>query len=99
MEFKNQKELFDYVWETRPNISEIDGSQLYPKGHFMWHWQFGHLLGKGTWKKYKLRPENIILMTVEQHNHQERYPIFIERQNAVRRAYLTEFEGKVFDED
>ena len=99
MEFKTQKELFDYVWESRPHVSEISGKPLLPKGDMMHHWQFCHLLGKGVYKKYKFRSENIILALPIEHQYQERYTIFIERQNAVRRAYLTEFEGKVFDED
>ena len=99
MEFKNQLDLFRHVWLTREHVSELSGKFLLPPSHPQWHFQFLHLLGKGTYTKYKLREENIILALPEEHAIQERYPIFIERQNAVRRDYLKEFEGKEFDED
>ena len=54
MEFKNQKELFEYIWETREHISELSGKPLYHRNHDLWHWQFLHVLPKGHYKAYKL---------------------------------------------
>ena len=54
MIFKNQAELFNYIWETRPHVSELTGEKLLPKGDFKWHWQFLHVLPKGSYKYYKL---------------------------------------------
>jgi len=93
---KNQSQLFNIVWEEREHLSELTSSPLLPKGNFKWHFQFGHILGKGKYSKYKLNPDNIILMTPEEHDKQETYPAFIERQDEIRREYLIKYEGKEF---
>lgn len=98
MNFKNQKELFDYIWETRPHVSELSGKPLLPKGHLKWHWQFLHVLGKGTYPKYKLEPDNIILATQLEHDHQELYPEFIKKQDQLRKLYYQTYYGKEFPE-
>lgn len=96
MNFKNQSELFSYIWETREHVSELSGKPLLPKGHFQWHWQLMHLLPKGSYPKYKLNPDNIILGTVEEHQYQERYPEFIKRRDEMKRKYYEEFYNKQF---
>lgn len=85
--FKNQAEMFQWIYENRPWKSEIDGSPLPPKGHFKWHWCFAHLLGKQAYPSLKLDPENIMLMTPEQHEKQESYPAFKERAEEMKRKY------------
>ncbi|MFZ7121755.1 MAG: hypothetical protein ACOWWH_12515 [Eubacteriaceae bacterium] len=96
-QFKNQKELFEYIWETRPHISEFSGEPLLPKGHFQWHWQFMHCLPKGSYLKYKLNPDNIILGTVYEHEHQEEYEYFQQKQLELKREYYKKYYGKEFD--
>lgn len=97
MIFKGQKQMFMWIWENRPHESELSGKPLLPLGHFKWHWQFLHVLGKGTYPKSKLDPDNIMLATPEEHDHQEQFPIFIERQDELRREYYKEHYGKVFE--
>lgn len=97
MKFKNQKELFEHVWETRPHISELSGEPLLPKGSFKWHWQMLHILSKGSYPNYKLNPDNIILALPEEHDHQERFPEFNRRKDLLRRDYYEKYYGKKFD--
>lgn len=80
MEFKNQKELFDWIWEDRPHVSEVSGRPLLPKGHFKWHWQFAHVLNKGRFPSLKLDPNNIMLMLPMEHDLQDSFPEFQQRK-------------------
>lgn len=101
MEFKNQKEMFLYIWETRAEqngyTSEISGKPLFPPHHYKFHWQFLHLLSKGTYPKYKLNPDNIILGTPKEHENQEQYDIFIEKRDELKRQYYKEFYNKIYE--
>jgi len=60
---------------------------LHPVGHWQWHWQFAHVLGKGSYPKYKLNPENIMLMLPEEHEKQENYQLFNERKIQLKKQY------------
>lgn len=95
-EFKSKKELFLYIWETRPHVSEITGEPLLNINHPKWHWQFLHVLAHGHYPSYKFKPENIMLALPEEHDKQEDYPVFIDRQDELRRQYYKEIYGKEF---
>ena len=97
MEFKNQSELFNWIWNNRPHVSELTGNDLLPKGHFQWHWQFLHVLCKKNYPKYRLLPENILLGLPDEHSHQERYEVFNEKKLSLTRAYYKEFYNKEYD--
>jgi serine/threonine protein kinase len=84
MTFKNQGELFDYIWESRPHISELSGKPLLPKGHFKWHWQFLHILPKGSYPHFKLNPENILLGLPDEHDKQDDFEIFRIRKSNLK---------------
>ena len=90
MEFKNQKELFDHIWETRPHVSEISGKPLYPKSHSLWHFQFLHVLSKGAYPSFKFREENIMLATPEEHGKQESFEAFQQRKQELKEKYYSE---------
>lgn len=64
MEFTNQTELFRWVWNNRPRFSEISGQ---PLGGEMNAWFFAHVLPKGSYGLYKLKPFNIVLLTPDEH--------------------------------
>lgn len=96
MTLKNQSELFNYLWKTRPHISELSGKPLLPKGHFQWHWQFAHILPKGSYPKWKLEAKNIVLCLPDEHTNQERYPKFKEMFDQGKREYYKEFYNKEF---
>ena len=97
MKFKNQTELFNYIWETRPHKSELSGFNLLPKGHYQWHWQFLHVLPKGTYPRYKLNPKNIILGLPSEHDQQESFPEFLAKKQELTREYYKEFYNKEFE--
>jgi len=88
--FKNQKELFEYVWANRPHVSEISGKPLLYPNHPKFHWQFAHILAKGCYKGYALNENNIMLMLPEEHENQEQYKIFQEKKEELKRAYYAD---------
>ena len=69
---RGEAELFTSLQMARGNRSEISGKLLLPIGHPQWHWQFLHVLPKGTYKRYKLNPRNIVLALPEEHAYQDK---------------------------
>lgn len=90
MEFKNQTDLFNHVWNTRKHISEISGKNLYPPGHWLFFHQFAHVLSKGAFPRYKLNPDNIMLMLPEEHSNQEQYEKYQARKDELKAQYSRE---------
>lgn len=88
--FKNQKELFEFIWENRPHVSEISGSPLLYPNHPKWHFQFLHVLSKGAYPSYKLNPDNILLGTPDEHDNQEQYDVFNEKKEELKQAYYSD---------
>jgi len=95
--FKNQTEMFNWIHENREWKSEVSGKPLLPKGHWQFHWQFAHLIGKGPYPSFKLREENIMLMLPEEHEHQESFPEFIERRDKIKEKYYSENQIKKYE--
>lgn len=85
--FKNQKEMFMYIWNSRPHISELSGDPLLPIGHWQWHWQFIHVLPKGTYSDMKLDPDNVMLGLPYEHIKQEDYPAFVKKRIELTSKY------------
>ena len=92
--FTNQIQLFEYIWETRPHVSEVSGNRLPYKGHPQWHWCFAHILSKGAYPSTRLIPENIILLTPEEHDLQETFLEFKERKEKLKQKYYSENQIK-----
>lgn len=96
-EERSMMALFNEIWKERLHKSEIDGTDLLPKGHKLWHWQFSHLLPKGLYKKSKFDKENIVLKTVQQHQDwqfhiqklrgKEEWKWVFEKYEALKEAY------------
>lgn len=63
-QFKSQKEMFFHIWDTRPHRSEVSGIYLgeIPRAHY-----FAHILSKGAYPGFKFNPDNIVLLTMEEH--------------------------------
>lgn len=59
--FNTQKELFEFVWKTRPHICQFTGANLDLVPKYQFHWMFLHILRKGTYRYYKYNPDNIVL--------------------------------------
>lgn len=72
-------EVFKEVWGRCKGKSEVSGKPLLTPEHPMWHWQFSHLLPKGTYTKRKLSAENIVACTV--HEHTEEWPFVKEKSD------------------
>lgn len=88
--------LFKEIWEERKHKSELSGNPLLPYGHFQWHWQFLHILSKGTYPKWKLEKKNIILGTVDEHQNQDHIEKFIQLRQKLTAEYYKEFYNKEF---
>lgn len=61
-------EMFKKIWNARLKISAISGEGLLKynlPGTF--HYMFHHVFPKGKYPKYRLRYENVILVTPEEH--------------------------------
>ena len=92
--FKNKKELFNYIWETRPHVSELTGKPLLPKGHMKWHWQFLHVLNILRYKKWEFNPDNILLALPSEHDHQDQYEVFKNKQEILTKEYYEKYNVK-----
>lgn len=57
-------EMFKEIWEERQHYSEVSGTYL---GEDLDVSFFAHILPKGSYPKYRLRKENIILLTKKEH--------------------------------
>jgi hypothetical protein len=65
-----EMEAFHKVWGRCKGKSEVSGLDLLPFGHPMWHWQFSHLLPKGSYPESQTDPNNIVACTVEEHTNE-----------------------------
>ena len=88
--------LFKEIWDERPHKSEVDGTEI----PFFNIWCFSHILPKGLYPNYRLKKENIIIKTPDQHDDwgnrrhklkdkEEWKPIF-ELYDTLREKYNTE---------
>jgi len=96
MIFKTQKEMFEYIWRTRPHYSQLTGQPLLPKDHPKWHWQFLHVLPKGKFKKFALESDNILLGLPYEHEHQNDYKTFNDKYEELHKRYYEEVYGRKF---
>lgn len=64
MKFNTEKELFFYIWKTKPryctNCKKYLGEEA--KAHY-----FSHIKSKGLYKEMKLMPDNIQLLCLNCH--------------------------------
>ena len=78
---ERELDLFVEIWNERPHYSEVSGKRLLPKPSHtddgawrMWVSQFSHLVPKGSYRGMRLRKENIVLKTVEEHDQWHNIP-------------------------
>lgn len=62
-----EAEMFRKIWDERPHVSQISGKKLLDHGHRFWYSQFAHIVSKGARPEMRLDPDNIVLMTFEEH--------------------------------
>lgn len=59
-----QVDMFLQIWKEREHKSELSGQYL---GDEMNAWFFAHILGKGAFPQAKYDPDNIMLVTQDEH--------------------------------
>ena len=60
--------MFIAIWRTRKHVSFLSGKKLnYVAGSSFWFNLFAHVLPKGRYPNFRLRLENIVLLTPEEH--------------------------------
>jgi hypothetical protein len=93
--FTNFQQVREYIWYNREHKSEVSGKPLHPLGSFWWTHQFAHLLNRHH-THFVLNPDNVMLLLPDEHSNQESYPLFMKRQEEMRRKYYQEFYNKQF---
>jgi len=91
MEFKTQKQMFEWIWDNRDHVSELSGFPLFNKNHFQWHWQFLHVLNKQSYPAYSLNPDNILLALPDEHTKQTDYDVFNKKHEQLKLEYYKRF--------
>ena len=83
------KEFFLSIWKTKPHRSEISGVPLgkEPSTAF-----FHHILPKSKYPEARLDEENIILLTLEEHDNVENDMYRYEEVNRRREYLLQKYE-------
>lgn len=94
--FKYQLDLFKKIYYERASISELTGEYLLSPYDFQWHWQFLHVLPKGSYPQMKLFEWNILLALPEEHEKQEQYKTFNERKGILTQVYYEVIYGKEY---
>ena len=56
--------MFAQIWEDREHVSEISERPLGDEANV---WFFAHILPKGAYGRFRLREDNIVLMTQDEH--------------------------------
>jgi hypothetical protein len=65
--FDDQISMFNHIWSSRLHRSVVSNKDLDLVPDFLWVNCFSHVLPKGAYTKYKLNPDNILLITPEEH--------------------------------
>lgn len=109
--FKSEKELFLHIWENRERTCAISGQDLnrfdawkdgssYQQSRF--YSMFAHCLNKNQYKKFRLNPENVLLLhmdlhylvdfgTIEQRNNTGlSFSNFYDKQEQLKQQYKQE---------
>jgi len=56
--------MFMQIWEGRPHVSEVSGTPI----HQFDIRCFAHILSKGAYPSFRLKKENVLLVTPEEHH-------------------------------
>jgi hypothetical protein len=63
-----ERALFERLYNRCQGRSEVSRALLLPPTHERFHSQGSHLLPKGTHPELRLMPDNIVMITTEEHN-------------------------------
>lgn len=90
-ETKKMWDFFLSIWKVRPHYSEISGTFL---GYEAKTTYFHHILKSRKYEEAKYDPENIILLTWEEHqvaeHYPERFPEIMKRLENLKKKYNIE---------
>jgi hypothetical protein len=89
-EINPMKDLFLRIWKTRPRLSEVSGDYLIGGVSTAF---FHHILPKEKYPQAALDEENIILLTLEEHNQVESDMYRYEEVNKRREYLKLKYEG------
>jgi hypothetical protein len=87
--FHQMREFFIDIWKTRPHNSEVSGTYL---GKEPMSTYFHHILPKSKYPEARLDEENIILLTLEEHDNVENDIYRYEEVNKRREYLLQKYE-------
>lgn len=65
--FTTQKQMFDFVWSSRPHVCQISGSNLDLVPEIRRHWTMAHIIPKSLYPYFKYNEQNILLISPEAH--------------------------------
>lgn len=86
---EKQWELFLNIWNTRPHKSEVSKEPIYGEPLSIY---FHHIIPKRESKELKYEPENIIILTFEEHQKVEQdmyfYPEVNKRREILKEKFL-----------
>lgn len=80
-----ERDMFLEIWNERPHNSQLSGRPLLPIGHRDWIKQFLHVLGKGTYPELRLCKDNILLGLPDEHDNQDKFAIFVDKKEQLKR--------------
>ena len=63
-----ERALFVRLYEERGGVSEVSGKELLPPDSERFHYQGSHILPKGTYPELRLDPDNIAMITADEHS-------------------------------
>ena len=101
--FATEHDVFQWIWykSGRPHNCVICDNILY----FPEFWCFAHILSKGTYRSFKLRPKNIALMCEYHHKQWDQHTdtcwedpnwqAFIEVYHRLKQQYVWYRENKL----
>lgn len=83
-----RNDFFLKIWKIRPHLSEVSGSKLFePVSSAYFH----HILPKEKYKQAEFDEENIILLTLEEHDNVENNMYKYEEINKRREQLKTKY--------
>lgn len=88
---KKDSDLYQEIWSTRPHKSEVSDKPLGEKQRSIF---FSHILCKKNYPRFRHNPENIILMTPQEHHdwefadrNKDHFKVVREREEILREQY------------
>lgn len=104
MKNRGLKEFYMEIWTSRKHYSEISGKWL---GHEPRTQFFAHILEKRSYPEWMLNPDNIVLLTFDEHQKFDswrvqrlrdlggKWPALLDLKEKMKEQYMEEFGSKL----